>query len=198
MLLCVLHVIRVFLITMILGRSPMSKASELLPSAPSISPTTLPGFSTHTSTSTNNTVLTAQPDCFNQLNPPFPALREIFIEDCFVVLFEILRFESATNPVLWDRQVSHFPIWNTHGTCAVGLYAKYSNSKDVFAAVAVAQRAARIMENCVKLRAQPSKLGGKTNIGTNGGFYVAIYGRGVIAGGGLGVPDVGMNKTAIA
>jgi hypothetical protein len=102
------------------------------------------------------------------------------------------------NPVSWERRVSHFPIFNTHGTCAVGLYAKYSNSKDVFAAVAIAQRAARIMEYCVKLRAQPLRLGGKTDIGSNGEFYVAIYGRGTIAGGGLGVPDLGANKTAVA
>lgn len=199
MLLYIVFITRVFfLIPAILGRSPLSKASEFLPSAPSISPTTLSEFSTHNSASTNSTILTAQPDCFNQLGPPFPALREIFIEDCYFVLFEILRLESATNPVLWERRVSHFPIFNTHGTCAVGLYAKYSSSKDVFAPVTIARKAARIMEYCVRLRAQPLRLGGKIDIGPRGEFYVAIYGRGANAGGGLGVPDLGANRTAVA
>ena len=102
-------------------------------------------------------------------------------------------------PASWDAQQREFPVWQVRGTCAVGVFAKFQDSKDVFPASMVAQKAAQVMDACVRLRNQQLKLGGRIDIGAKRDFLIAVYGRNPNPGESLGVPGLPeSNVTAIA
>ena len=123
----------------------------------------------------NTSLSSGQLTCWHQpVNPATERLRPVNLSDCLQVLYNIMKRPSALFPVMWDPRLQSFPVWNTFGTCAIGLIAKTPMAQATFPDMLVAHVAAILLGICVEQKAG-EKLGGRCSLG-EGGFDVAIYG----------------------
>jgi len=148
-------------------RSTHASIPQLFPSSPHILPQP-----------ENTTAVDAiLPTCFTQPTERYaPEFLPIKISDCLLVFYAILSDPSAITPSVWDPQVRVFPVWNYFGTCAVGVFAKYRTSRDIFPELLVAHEAALVVEPCVR-RVEDRAWGGSALIGMRREFEVRVLGR---------------------
>lgn len=114
-------------------------------------------------------------------NPPAPAAPiylPVNILECITILPSVLLEPEVMSTARWTPTIPMvLPRTFRAGDCRIGISANSQASRDIFQEVLILQRAALIMDQCVKGRTKNQRLGGWVSIGPREVFQVSVFTR---------------------
>lgn len=91
------------------------------------------------------------------------------------VLLTVLLEPDITDEIEWTP---YDPVWLPYaydfGQCKIEISTRFANAKDLFREVLVLQKAASILDRCVRQRPEYQRYGGTVSIGPKGAFQITV------------------------
>ncbi|KAL6714033.1 hypothetical protein ACLMJK_008527 [Lecanora helva] len=154
--------------------SPQSDSS---PDTPTdfFSPPTPSDFTISTLNSTETALNATLPvvECFT--NTPAQTYKTVNLVVCtaifpsFILQPEVLQTKQFTPNFPYN-----LPKRFTAGDCSIRLSTRFANARDMFQEIEILQRAAMVLDKCVRGKPLNQRLGGTVSVGPRGAFEVSV------------------------